>query len=415
MSSITDFLFEGKPPKSVTTYGQTVENVPKWMSDYTQGLIARANAAAAEPYIPYEGPRIAGFTPEQEGAFGLAQENIGAYQPYLESGAEATQGGLQQASRAGNTDVRGAAQPYIDQAGGNFNDPGNVEAYMNPYVQNVLNRQEGLATRTLEENFLPKLQRTFAGAGQYGSRGGFGSMEDIGVKGVRDIQENLEQQRLSTLGTAYGQAADIYGSDRSRAGELAKTAGGLEEATGRLGVQGALAQFQGANQLGQMGEASSKLGSLDSAALENIGKTRQGQTQAGLDLAYKDFLEQRDLPMQRAAYMSDIIRGIPASAVGRTVNRQETGPADIYQPSGLAQIAGAYGTYKGLTSARGGPVHAAEGGYIDNLTGEYIEDHTAPRVDYSGHFAGPNDYRHGGLAHYATGGKLVRMKRRAMG
>ena len=49
MGSVTDFLFEGKPPKSVTTYGQTIENVPKWMSDYTQGLIARANAAAAEP------------------------------------------------------------------------------------------------------------------------------------------------------------------------------------------------------------------------------------------------------------------------------------------------------------------------------------------------------------------------------
>ena len=39
--SILDFLFEGKPPQSVTTYGQTVENIPKWMSDYTQGLIAR--------------------------------------------------------------------------------------------------------------------------------------------------------------------------------------------------------------------------------------------------------------------------------------------------------------------------------------------------------------------------------------
>ena len=66
MSSITDFLFQGRPPQSVTTYGQTVENIPKWMSDYTQGLIARANAAAAEPYIPYGGPRIAGFSPEEQ-------------------------------------------------------------------------------------------------------------------------------------------------------------------------------------------------------------------------------------------------------------------------------------------------------------------------------------------------------------
>ena len=87
MSSYTDFLFEGRPPQSVTTYGQTVENIPKWMSDYTQGLIARANAAAAEPYIPYGGPRIAGFSPEEQASFGLTEANIGAYQPYLEAGA----------------------------------------------------------------------------------------------------------------------------------------------------------------------------------------------------------------------------------------------------------------------------------------------------------------------------------------
>ena len=94
MANVTDFLFEGQPPQSVTTYGQTVENVPKWMSDYTQGLIARANAAAAEPYIPYGGPRIAGFSPEQEAAFGMVEENVGAYQPFLEAGASGIGGEL---------------------------------------------------------------------------------------------------------------------------------------------------------------------------------------------------------------------------------------------------------------------------------------------------------------------------------
>ena len=101
MPSEIDFLFEGKPPQSVTTYGQTVENIPKWMSDYTQGLIARANAAAAEPYIPYGGPRIAGFTPEQQAAWGLTEANIGAYQPYLEAGAAGYGGGLQRAAQIG--------------------------------------------------------------------------------------------------------------------------------------------------------------------------------------------------------------------------------------------------------------------------------------------------------------------------
>lgn len=406
MSSVTDFLFEGQPPKSVTTYGQTVENVPKWMSDYTQGLIARANAAAAEPYQAYEGPRIAGFSPEQEQAFGLAEENVGAYQPYMEGAAGAVSGGLAQASRAGNTNVRAAAQPYLDKAGGSFTDPGNVDAYMNPYVQNVLNRQQSLADRSLTEKFLPQLQQTFAGAGQYGSRGGYGSMEDIGVKGIRDIQEGLSEQQLATLGQAYGQAADIYGSDANRAAQTAQISGGLEQATGQLGILGANAQIQGANQLGQLGEQSSKLGALDAASLESIGASRQGLAQRSLDTAYGDFKEERDLPLSRTAYMSDIIRGLPASAIGGTKSTTEVGPASIYQPSGLSQIAGAYGVYKGLKEARGGYVNAAEGGYIDNATGQIIEDQTAPSVDYPGHFGGMNDYAMGGLARYARGGKL---------
>jgi len=416
MSSITDFLFEGQPPKSVTTYGQTVENVPKWMSDYTQGLIARANAAAAEPYIPYEGPRIAGFSPEQEQAYGLTEENLGAYQPYLEAGAEATAGGLQQATRAGNTNVRGAAQPYLDKASGRFVDPGNVEAYMNPYIEHVLNRQTELSGRNLTEKFLPQLQSTFEGAGQYGSRGGAGSMEDVGVRGTRDIMADLQSQQLATLGQAYGQAADIYGSDTSRAAQLAQTAGGLEQATGQLGILGANARFTGAQQMGQMGEQASKLGMLDAAQLEQIGKSRQGMAQTGLDTAYQDFLEQRNLPMTRAQYMSEIIRGLPPSVIGRAGTTTKTGPADVYQPSGLSQIAGAYGVYRGLSSpttgARGGYVSAAEGGYIDNETGEYVEDQTAPGVDYSAHLAGPNDYNCGGLARYAAGGKFMRPRMR---
>ena len=323
-----DFLFEGKPPKSVTTYGQTVENIPKWLSDYTQGMIGRANAAAAEPYIPYGGPRIAGFTGEQEEAFGQVPGAARAWQPYMEGAAAGTIGGLEQASRS-------------------FVDPGNVEQYMHPYIENVLKRQESLAGRTLTEDFLPQLQRTFGGAGQYGSRGGPGSMEDIGMRGVRDIQENLEEQRLATLGGAYGQAADIFGRDVQRAGEFG---------------------LRGGAQLGALGEAAQTMGLRGAAAEEAVGAQRQQMGQAGLDLAYQDFQEQRDLPFDRLGFMSNIIRGMPYS---RQVETQQRGPASIYQPSPLSQIVGGYATYRGLTGedspfrARGGYVRGyAKGGLV---------------------------------------------------
>ena len=356
--SVVDFLFEGKPPKSTTTYGQTVENIPKWMSDYTQGLIARANVAAAEPYIPYGGPRIMPFSPTQEAAWGLAEENVGAWQPYTEAGARGYMGGLEALGEG--ADPMAAAQPYV--AGGTEEFPEGVERYMDPYVQNVLDRQEALATRTLQEEFLPQLQRSFAGAGQLGSRGGFGSMEDIGVRGVRGISEDLEQQRLATLSDAYSRAGELFGADRARQLQAGEIMGGLEEAGGRLDIQRGLGMGQLGEGLGRLGAEASRLGYTDAAALEGIGQQEQQLGQRGLDLAYQDFLEQRDLPFERLGFMSNIIRGLPYS---RQIQQQEYGPASVYQPSGLSQIIGAYGTYKGLTEAEGGyiePEQYAEGG-----------------------------------------------------
>ena len=345
MTSVTDFLFEGRPPQSVTTYGQTVENIPKWMSDYTQGLIARANAAAAEPYIPYGGPRIAGFSEEQEAAFGLTEENVGAYQPYLEAGAQGYAGGLE---AAGN--ISASAEPYLQQAEGSFTDEGVASRYMNPYIQNVLARQAEESGRHLTETYIPQLQGMFTSAGTYGSRGGQGSMQDIGTRGFRDIAEGLQGQQLAALTGAYESAGSRYEQERGRYGDLARTRGALEEAQA-----GAL--YQGAQGIAGLGSEAQRMGLTDAAAMSEIGAQRQGMDQRSLDLAYDDFREQRDLPFDRLGFMSNIIRGLPYD---RSQTRTDVGPADIYQPSGLSQIVGAYGTYRGLTSA--------EGGYID---GEY--------------------------------------------
>jgi hypothetical protein len=313
------------------------------MSDYTQGLIARANAAAAEPYIPYGGPRIAGFDPAQEEAFGMTEENVGAYKPYLGAAEQGYTGGLDAAAN-----ISGAGQPYIDEASGRWTDPGVSESYMNPYISGVLDRQEQLATRTLEKDFLPSLQRAFTGAGSFGSRGGTGSMENIGVRGVQDIQEGLEAQRLEALSGAYGQGADIYGSDQSRYADLGRLAGSLQEAE-------AASMYQGAEGMGRLGEFAQRAGMTDAAAMEAVGAQRRGLEQGSLDLAYQDFVEQRDLPFERVGFMSDTIRGLPYS---RAQQRTDVGPASVYQPSPLSQLVGGYGVYRGLTDQ-------AEGGYID--------------------------------------------------
>lgn len=329
-----DFLFEGRPPKSVTTYGQTVENIPKWMSDYTQGLIAKANAAAAEPYIPYGGPRIAGFTEEQERGFELGEENVGAYEPYLE------QAGAGAGAAAAGTET---GLGFLQQAG-ESTFPGAVDQYMDPYVQNVLNRQESMAGRTLKEKFLPQLERQFAGTGTFGSRGERGH-EGTGMRGVRDIMEGLEEQRLATLSGAYGQAADIYGRDIGRQADVGAQ-------MGQLGLQGA-------QQMGGLGAMAQEMGLKDAATMEAIGAQKQQMGQRSMDLAQRDFQEQRNLPFDRLQFMQSMIQGVPYS---RETQRTDVGPADKYQPSGLQQILGGAAAYKGMTGEGG--LFSARGGRI---------------------------------------------------
>jgi len=292
MPGVLDFLFEGRPPASTTTYGQTVESIPAWLSDYTQGMIGRANVIAAEPYQAYEGPRIAGFSPDQLTGFEMGRENVGAYEPAF-----------------------GAASGALGEATRGF--PGAVGEYMNPYIENVLNRQQELSQRNLEENFIPALQGAFVGSGTFGGE----RMEELGIRGTRDISEALQGQQLGALGQAYGQAGELYGADATRA-------------------------LAAAPQYTALGQAEQAAGLTDAATMEAIGAQERQLGQGSLDLAYQDFLRQEQYPREMVDWMSTVIRGLPPQ--GRVIQQTDVGPASVYQPSPLSQIASGYSAYRGL-------------------------------------------------------------------
>ena len=106
---VLDFLFQGSPPASVTTYGETTSNVPTWYSDYTQGLISKANAIAAEPYQPYSQARIAPLDYAQNKAYENTLGLSDTYQPLMNQAQSAIY-------NAGAGSALSAAQPYINQA-----------------------------------------------------------------------------------------------------------------------------------------------------------------------------------------------------------------------------------------------------------------------------------------------------------
>lgn len=324
---VLDFLFEGKPPASVTTYGSTMQNVPSWLSDYTQGLLARANTVAAEPYQPYGAPRIAGFSPLQTAAQDMAKDNVGKWSPFTDAAKSGYEGVMQ------GPGALSQAKPFLDAGTMSYTDQ--VQKYMDPYVDNVIDRSTMLAQRKLEEQLLPAIKGNFIKSGAYGSAG---QQRAVG-QALRDVTGEVQSQARAALSDAYSSGANLQGAEAMRMLQAGQTAGSLygQDMSQRLNASSGL---------GGLGQMIQSLRGQDAAGLAAAGQDQQNQQQRNLDLAYSDFLQQRDLPMNRVSWMNSIINGLPN--MGGTTQTSNTGPANSYQPSPISQLASLYGLYRGV-------------------------------------------------------------------
>jgi len=330
---VLDFLFEGKPPPSVTTYGSSTESMPKWMSDYLQGTVARANSIAGEGYQTYGGPRIADFTEGQQQGFDLTRQNVGSYKPGMDLARSFEE-------QAGETDSLGAASPYISRASQSF--PEARAAYMDPYVDDVISRAELDASRFYDEKLKPGLQNQFTAAGQYGSTA---HMREAN-RASRDLTEGLQSTSLAARSKGFETAGSLFGADANRQGQLAST-------VGNLAGQDAAIRGQAGRDLGALTQAEYGLGTADAAAIGAIGDKQQGLDQANLDLAYGDFEEQRDYPRQQVDWLNSVLRGMPYDT---TKTSTEKGPlaGSQYGPSNASTILSLISAVKGMGTGEDG-------------------------------------------------------------
>lgn len=339
------------------------------------------------------------------GDFEKASSMLGAQAaaPYLTpaaamSGLSAAQPLFSQATpiiqQAGESSAISAAQPYLSAAARTF--PQAAQEYMSPYIQNVVEKMGDIGVRQLQEKYLPAIGQEFIGAGQFSVGPGSTRMGEFGARALRDTQEAILAEQAKALQAGYGQAADIYGQDVGRLAQLAGTVGQLGTAdfnrllesgvrladigakTGQLTNEdaqrlldigkttGTLTQQDAANltriaeskgQLTQqdaanlqslaakysaLGEMSQTLGLRGAEAVTGVGAKERAMQQANLDLAYKDFLEQRDYPKEQTKFLADVLQGVrlPQTTVTQTT---ET-PAQQGDPSNIVKaITGAKG------------------------------------------------------------------------
>ena len=270
-----------------------------------------------------------------------------------------------------------------------------VSTYMSPYMQAVVDREKASAIQEFERQRGSRAARAIEAGAFGGSRQAVQESlaEEALAKQIGDIQAGGAQR-------AYEQAAAQFGADRAaqmetqqrQIAELARAEGITLEEAARVqqaraaeqartqginiaelarvqgGEAGELARVQGARadeamrqrefQLQAMGfsaeqaRAAADLGERARAGdiqaaqlLEAQGMGQMAREQAGLDVAYQDFLRQQGYPMEQLGAYSQFIRGLPVAAAGSSTVYQP-------QPSPLQQALGAgisaYGLYRGL-------------------------------------------------------------------
>jgi len=334
----------GAPAPSAQTVTQT--NIPEYARPYVERMMGKSEALTdieANPYQAYGGQRISDFSPLQRQAF----ENVANQQTAGQLGAAT---GL--AGAAGLASL-GAGADYRNMA----TNPFATQAYMSPYMQNVVNVQKDEALRDAQiRNIGANL-----GSARQGTYGGA-------------RQALAEQERNRNLQTQLGQ---IQAGGSQKAFEAAQQA---QQFGTSAGLQGFGQALQGASALGTLGQTQFGQQQAINQAQQNVGAIQQAQAQQGLDIAYQDFLKQKNYPYQQLAFQSDMLRGLPLS---QAAQQQYTAP-----PSPVSQLGGlgmsALGIY-GMSGGFGGRPGMKEGGLL-----------------------AAKEYKEGGLA-YAEGGDIKTM------
>ena len=289
----------------------------------------RAGIAQAIPKFQF-----AGFTPEQQRAFGLASQQVGAYAPSLQQGmGSAALGGG--ALTGGIAQALGATQAY---------NPASAQAFMDPYQQQVT--QQALAeydkqAQIAQQGLASQAQKVGAFGG---SRMGVQEAElgknlaDIKSRRIfEDLSRNYQQAQQAAMGAQESQqrrqlqAAQTLGQAGQGLGDLGKTQAGL----------GALGQ-----QLGQ-GDIQSLLG---------VGGMQQQIGQGMLEAQRQQQLMAQREPFNRLGFASDILRGVPSGSISYT-QQPQTNPFAQALGLGIAGV-GALGQFgqgaSGLSGLFGG-------------------------------------------------------------
>lgn len=282
-------------------------SVPPFLEDaYLKG-INRADAASQQPYTPYAGQRLTGFSADQTQAQNMAENGIGQFMPTYNAGVAATQA---------------TTTPFNSHS---------LDAYMNPYTSQVTDEIARLGNQNFTNNILPGVNSQFTGGGMFGS-----SRNAVALgRAAEATQRDITGQQSQALQQGYNNSMNAYQTDQAR-------------------------NLQAGQNLVNQAQSGQNIYGQDVNLLNTSGQQQQQLQQQGLDTAYNDFLTQQQYPMAQAQYFNNIVRGIPQTGLV-TAQTQNYGN----QGNPISQALGLGGTLYGAVN--GAPKVSAQlnkGGHI---------------------------------------------------
>jgi hypothetical protein len=319
-------------PSAVTEY-QTGFAEP--IRPYAEELLGKAQLYTdpdLNPYQQYMGDRVAQFTPLQKQAY----ENAALMQ---------TAPQLQDASAMAGMAGLGALNTQYTFKPSSFT-AADAQGLMNPYMQNVVERQQQDAQR----------QAQIAGQAQQAQAarsGAFGGSGDYLMRA--QAAGNLARQKgdiqATGLNNAYNQAMQQYNTQNQLNAQQQQFGAGL-------GLQGLQTANQAASNLANIGQTQygQNMGIL---GMQNqFGGQQQQQTQNILNNQYQDFLNYQNYPYKQMGFMSDMIRGLPLAQQSATMYQQP--PSMVQQVAGLGITGKALGAFASGGAVNGRPAGLAE-------------------------------------------------------
>jgi hypothetical protein len=326
-----------EPQVQQITQSQTT--IPDYAKPYVENLLGQTAALtdlSYNPYMQYQGERQAQFSPLQKQSY----ENAALMQtsPQLQDAtALAGQAGLA-ALNTGYT-----YNPMTTQSFGE-----NAQKYMNPYIDNVIARQQQDASRQAA------IAQQAQGA-QAARSGAFGGSGDylMRAQGAANLARQKGDIMATGMNNAYTQGMNQFNQEQQQRQAAAQLNAQQGQFGAGLGLQGLQTALTSANTLGNLGNTQYNQNMGITQQQNQFGGQQQQQSQNILNNQYQDFLNFQNHPYKQAAFMSDMLRGLPLTQQSNAIYSQP--------PSLTSQVIGAG------TAAYGASRAFASGGNVEDV------------------------------------------------